>query len=91
MNMEKEANASWDNWKNFLGHAVEFAEELGISHDQISSLAQQAGNILADNVTPKTPEQEVLRELWQVSDQNEQETLAKLMTKLSLNETNSND
>jgi len=76
------ANTDWDTWKKTLGQAVEFAEELGISKQKISSLAQQAGDLLADSVTPANPEQKVLKELWDVAESEERKVLANLMTKL---------
>lgn len=77
------ANTSWDNWKKYLGQAVEFAEELGISKDKIQSYAMTAGSILAENVQPANPEQKALKELWDVADKQEQEVIARLMTKLA--------
>jgi len=82
MDLLSNVNADWDNWKKFLSQAVEFAEELGISRDRISALARQAGEVLADNVMPSNPEQKVLKELWSVSDLQEKQMLANLMTKL---------
>lgn len=84
MNMDLLSNArsDWDSWKRFLSQAVEFAEELGISRDRISALARQAGEVLADTVPPANPEQKVLKELWSVSDPQEKQMLANLMTKL---------
>lgn len=73
----------WNNWKNFLGQAVEFAQELGISRDRITSLARQAGDVLAEHVPPANPEQKVLKELWTVADNQERQVLANLMTKLA--------
>jgi len=75
-------NKDWDNWKRFLSEAMEFAEELGVSREKISFLAGQAGEILADSVQPANPEQRVLKELWNVSDQQEKKVIANLMTKL---------
>lgn len=77
------ANTNWDNWKKYLGQAMEFAEELGISRDKIQNYAMNAGSILADNVQPANPEQKVLKELWDVADREEQEVIARLMTKLA--------
>lgn len=76
------ANTNWDNWKRTLGQAVEFAEELGISRDQISSMAQQAGDLLAQNVPPANPEQKAVKELWEVAAPEERQILANLMTRL---------
>ncbi len=73
---------NWESWKRMLGQAVEFAEEIGISRDRIASLARQAGEVLAESVPPANPEQKVLKELWSVSDQQEKQVLANLMTKL---------
>ena len=77
------ANTNWDNWKKYLGQAMEFAEELGISRDKIQSYAMTAGSILADNVQPANPEQKAVKELWDVADKSEQEVIARLMTKLA--------
>ncbi|AQS60306.1 DUF3243 domain-containing protein [Desulforamulus ferrireducens] len=77
------ANTSWENWKKYLGQALEFAEELGIPREKLQSYAMTAGSILADNVQPANPEQKVLKELWDVADSSEQEVIARLMTKLA--------
>ncbi|MTI80531.1 MAG: DUF3243 domain-containing protein [Firmicutes bacterium] len=79
----KQANTNWDNWKNYLGQAVEFAEELGMNEDRITSLATQAGSVLAENVPPSNPEQRALKELWDVADNQERQTIGRLMTKLA--------
>lgn len=82
MNLTDTVYKDWESWKQFLAQAVEFAEELGISRDRISGLARQAGDVLAESVPPGSPEQKVLKELWTVSDQQEKQVLANLMTKL---------
>ena len=79
----EQARTNWEDWKGYLGHMVEFAEELGLSQDRIKGMATQAGNVLAQHVPPANPEQRVLKELWEVADQQEQEMLAGLMTKLA--------
>jgi hypothetical protein len=78
----RQFNSDWESWKRFLGQAVEFAEELGVSRDCIASLAQQAGEALAENVTPNNPEQKTMKELWSVADDREKHVLATLMTRL---------
>jgi len=75
-------NVDWDHWKSYLSQAVEFAEEIGVSKDKINSLAYQAGDILAGGIAPSNPEQKVLKELWDVSDQQEKQVIANLMVKL---------
>jgi pantoate kinase len=75
-------SANWEGWKNFMGRAVEFATELGVSSDQITTLAHKVGNILAENVYPSAPEQKVLKDLWMQADDHEKQTLANLVTRL---------
>ena len=74
--------ANWDTWKRFLGQAVEYANELGVPKERITALAQQAGDILASSVPAANQEQQTLKELWQVANEQEKQTLASLMTKL---------
>jgi hypothetical protein len=81
-NFKQNANTDWETWKNYLKNAMEFAEELGIGRDKIQSLAYQVGDLLAQNVPPANPEQQAIKELWQVADNNERQTLARLMTKV---------
>lgn len=76
-------NTSWDSWKRTLGQAVEYAEEMGISRDQINSMAHQLGDILANNVPPANPEQKAVKELWEVASTEERKVLTNLMTKLA--------
>ncbi|NQS75157.1 MAG: DUF3243 domain-containing protein [Peptococcaceae bacterium] len=73
---------NWDQWKRMLGQAVEYAQELGIPNNQINSMAQQLGDILAEKVPPGNPEQQAMKELWEVAENNEKQVLACLMTKL---------
>lgn len=78
----KDINTSWDSWKRYLGQAVEFAEEIGVSKDKIKSTAQEVGQFLADQVPPATPEQKTIKELWQVANNDEKQVLTSLMMKL---------
>jgi len=80
-------NTNWDSWKKTLGQAVEFAGELGISREQIGSMARQVGDFLAQNVQPANPEQKVVKELWDVAGPEERQALANLMTRLAAGRT----
>lgn len=79
----QKANSNWQSWKSYLGKAVEFAEELGISKERINKLAFHAGELLAENIPPSNPEQKVMKELWEGATQEEKEVIARLMTKIS--------
>jgi hypothetical protein len=73
---------SFDTWKNFLHDRVQAAENIGLSDDQISKLAFKIGDFLSNKIDPENPQERVLKDLWDVADQNEQKTIAKLMVKM---------
>ncbi|MDF2961748.1 MAG: hypothetical protein K0S39_3483 [Paenibacillus sp.] len=72
----------FDRWKEFLNERVQQAEQAGMKDETINKLAVQIGEFLADKVDPENKEERVLKELWDVADQNEKQTIARLMVKL---------
>lgn len=81
--MQKLDASSWENYKRSLGEAMEFANEMGISDEQITAFAQQFGDYLAKNVNPDIPENQSLKELWEVASPEEQQAIASAMIKVS--------
>lgn len=81
-NFQTISRMDWQTWKNYLRQAMEFAEELGVPREKIHSLTHQVGELLAQNVPPANPEQQAVKELWQVADQNERMVLSRLMQKV---------
>ncbi|MFB9273543.1 DUF3243 domain-containing protein [Cohnella cellulosilytica] len=75
--------SNFDTWKKFLGDRVEAAKKLGINEDAISKLAYEIGEFLDQKVDPKNEEQRILKELWDVGDESERKTMARLMVKLA--------
>jgi hypothetical protein len=73
---------SFDKWKQFLGERVSQAELVGMSEETVTKLAFQIGEYLQDKVDPKNEEERVLKELWDVGNEQERKTLAHLMVKL---------
>jgi hypothetical protein len=77
--------SNFDTWKKFLGDRVEAAQKLGFNEDDISKLAYEIGDFLDTKVDPKNDEERVLKELWDVGDEAERKTMARLMVKLAGN------
>jgi len=77
-----EIGASWDEWKDVLGRAVNTARTMGMSDERIENLAYQVGEYLATHARPASPEQRVLRELWGAGNEEEKKTLARLVAKV---------
>jgi hypothetical protein len=73
---------SFDKWKQFLGERVSQAEAVGMSDETVTKLAFQIGQYLEDKIDPKNEEERVLKELWDVGNEQERKTLAHLMVKL---------
>jgi len=77
-----EIDTSWHDWKKTLGRAVNTAEFLGLSDDNINKMAYRLGDFLAANIDPANREQRLLKELWDVGSEEEQRSLAKMVAKM---------
>lgn len=73
----------WDAWKETLGNAVDIGESIGMSDNTITKVAEKVGTFLSNNVDPRNKEERLLKELWDAADENDRQTLAKLVTKIS--------
>lgn len=73
----------FDRWKEFLGERVEQAEKAGMNEETINKLAFQIGEFLSDKVDPENSQERVLKELWDVSDEQERKVMAGIMVKLA--------
>lgn len=73
---------NFDEWKKFLKDRVEQASDLGMDKATIQDLAYEIGDYLAKDVDPKNEQERLLKELWDVADENEQRVMADLMVKL---------
>jgi hypothetical protein len=75
--------SNFDTWKDFLGERVVAAKKLGFDEESISKLAYEIGGFLEQKVDPKNDEERVLKELWDVGDESERKSMARLMVKLA--------
>jgi hypothetical protein len=73
----------WEVWRNNLRRAVNVGKAVGMSEDEIEDLATQIGDFLAEKVCPATPEEELLKEMWNVAEPEERKVIAGLMVKMS--------
>lgn len=72
----------WEKWKKTLYNAVSMGETVGLSEDTITNIGSKVGEFLASNVDPENPEQRLLKELFEVSNKSEQETLTNVIIKM---------
>jgi len=73
----------WAEWRNNLRRAVSVGKKVGMSEEEIEALAAQIGDFLAEKVCPATPEEELLKEMWEAATPEERKTIAGLMVKMS--------
>jgi hypothetical protein len=73
---------NFDEWKKFLQTRVDQASNLGMDQSTIHDLAYEIGDYLAKDVDPKNEQERLLKELWDVADENQQRVMAELMVKL---------
>lgn len=71
----------FDTWKSFLGERVKEAKKAGMSDETLNRLAFEIGQFLDKRVDPKNDEQRLLKELWDVGDDQERRALARMMVK----------
>lgn len=74
---------NFNRWKKFLGDRVIQAEKMGLSEDTIVNLAYEIGEFLDEKVDPLNHSNRVLKELWDVADEDERYVIAKCMVKLA--------
>ncbi len=74
--------STYDKWKQFLGERVFNARNSGMNDGTIQKLAVEIGEFLAQKVDPKNDEERVLKELWEVCDEQEKQVMARIMMKL---------
>jgi len=72
----------WSEWRQTLAQAIDVGHGMGMSDEEIAQKAEAIGDFLAKNVDPKNPEQRVLKELWEVADEEQQQELARLIIEM---------
>lgn len=77
MNMQ-----DWSEWRQTLAQAIDVGHSMGMSDEEIAQKAEAIGDFLARNVDPKNPEQRLLKELWDVADEEQQQELARLIIEM---------
>ena len=73
---------TFTRWKEFLAERVNQAQHAGMSNEAISNLAFHIGQYLHDKIDPQNKEERLLKEMWDVADDEERHTMARLMVKL---------
>lgn len=74
---------NYDGWKKFLGERVKTARKMGMREDTITKLAYEIGSFLDEKIDPQNTQERTIKELWDVGDEQDQKTIAKLMVRVA--------
>jgi hypothetical protein len=72
----------WDKWKKTLSQAVNIGEKVGLSDETIIKIGSRIGDFLEHMADPENKEQRVIKELWDVADEDEQKSLTNMLVKV---------
>lgn len=73
---------SFEQFTSELADRLKAAQSMGWSQEEIARKAADIGDYLAQNVEPRSPEQRLLKELWEVADEREQQAIANSLVKM---------
>lgn len=74
---------SFEKWQSFLGDRISEAERFGLNDETIVKLATEIGAYLSDKIDPENAEERLIKEMWDVADEQERYSIARIMVKLA--------
>lgn len=73
---------SFHRFQEDLAQKISVAHKMGASDKDLASMTKHIAEWLEERQQPKSPEQQVLKELWQSADNRQQEVLSQLLLKM---------
>lgn len=73
----------FNEFKSYLSKRIQLGKSAGLSEEQLANTAQRIADYLADKVEPRNREEQLLKELWNVGNEQEQHMLAHMLVKLA--------
>lgn len=72
----------WATWRKTVKNAIAQARNMGLSDSKIQEVTVAFTGFLAEKVCPATPEEELLKEMWNTSSPDERKVLTKILFKM---------
>jgi hypothetical protein len=72
----------WQGFRKTLHEGIATAKQFGASEEDIQAMAVQVGDFLNEKICPSSPQEELLKEMWDVSSSDERKTLAQILFKM---------
>jgi hypothetical protein len=73
----------FNEFKSYLSKRIQLGKAAGLNEEQLANTAQKVADYLADKVEPRNREEQLLKELWKVGNEEEQHMLAHMLVKLA--------
>lgn len=74
---------NFNEFRTYLSKRIQLGKTAGLSEEQLAKTAEKVADYLADNVTPRNKEEQLLQELWKVGTKEQQHGLAHMLVKLA--------
>jgi hypothetical protein len=74
--------SNFEEFKSYLHSKVEVGEKMGMSEETLAKTAEKVADYLAAHEEPRNSEENLLKELWKVGEQEERHMLAHMLVKL---------
>ncbi|MFC3804243.1 DUF3243 domain-containing protein [Cohnella sp. GCM10012308] len=75
--------SNFESFKSYLNRRIALGESLGLSEEQLAQVAEKVADYLAAHEDPRNAEENLLKELWKVGEQDERHKLAHMLVRLA--------
>lgn len=72
----------WNQWRQTVYEAIQTARKLGMPDQLITVASTKVGDFLSTRLCAATPEETLIKELWDAAEPNERKVLGKLLFKV---------
>jgi sulfur relay (sulfurtransferase) DsrC/TusE family protein len=72
----------WNQWKKTVSQAIQTARNLGMPDQAIIVASTRVGDFLSSRLCAATPEEALIRDLWNVAEPDDRKVLGKLLFKM---------
>ncbi len=77
-----EMYTDWNKWKKSISRAIDIGKIAGLNDDTVVKVGAKIGDYLEHNFDPDNPQQSLIKDLWEVGDDEEQKALASMIVKM---------
>jgi len=73
----------FNEFRTYLSKRIKLGKTAGLDEEQLAKTAEKVADYLAEKVTPRNKEEQLLQELWKVGTKEQQHALAHMLVKLA--------